>query len=121
MKYIINIIIFFFSANLLLAQEESKIVKKKVLFIQHFVGTYHFPKSTGELLNTGNLGLDQIHLILLPYEERPDGSHWPFLDYLMDVNRHPFIYLYNDIFLSSVFSSIEYKNFLKEKKWSRNI
>src|SRR5690554_1805148 len=100
MAKLINIIILIFSMNLSFAQDNNPIVKKKVLFIQYFVGEYRFPKPNGEELKIGNMQLDNLMLMMLPYEERPDGPHWPFQNYLIDMARDPFIYLYNDFFLS---------------------
>src|SRR5690554_6305302 len=98
MAKLINIFILVLSMNFVLAQE-SKIVKKEVLFVRHFQGGHHFPTPEDE-----NVELDHVRHIILPYEKRPDGppwqygSHWRLQNYLYEFSRDPYIYLFNKIF-----------------------
>ena len=116
MKNLINIIILVLSMNLAYAQENYQVVKKKVLFIRHYVGKHGFPKPNpnGERLKTGNLQLDMRVSLMLPYDMQPDGLYLPFREYLIVMARRPFIYLFNDFFYTINTFDYEYKSLIKD-------
>jgi|GEM_PF-3910893 len=103
---------FLLSLNSVLAQDSSKVVRREVLFIQHFGGKFKLPPPTGKTLQMGNMEMDQLRYIMLPYSKRKDGTYWPFREYLVKVNSGPFLYYFNEVFLSSHSFNQEYRKFL---------
>lgn len=93
-------------------QDISKTVRREVLFIQHFGGKFKLPPPTGKMLQMGNMEMDQLRYIMLPYSKRKDGTYWPFREYLVKVNSNPFLYYFNEVFLSSHSFNQEYIKFL---------
>ena len=85
------------------------------MFIRQYQGEFRLPDPTGDQINLG-WALDILQFEMVPFERLPDGSHWPFQEYLLDLLRNPYVYFYNEIFLSSIYFKDEYVKLSEQRK-----
>ncbi|WP_214227963.1 hypothetical protein [Pedobacter sp. B4-66] len=107
-----SVLLLLLSFQLSFAQQESKVVIKEVLFVRHFLGDFKLPKPTGTTLSLVG-ELDSYRFMIVPYNKKPGGGHWAFENYLFEFWQNPFIYHYNEIFLSNMTFKQDYVDMIK--------
>lgn len=107
-----SILLLLLSFQLSFAQQESNVVIKEVLFVRHFIGDFKLPKPADTILSLTR-ELDSYRFLIVPYNKRPGGGHWAFENYLFEFWRNPFIYNYNEVFLSNMTFKQDYVDMIK--------